>query len=266
MASRSMARNRELGEIFNRLDGKKHPLAAVYFYPIQAFQTVVDVPTWLGAYNKALQSGEADSRAIHLADQAVRDAQSSGQTHDLSEIQRGGPVMKLLTNFYSYFSSTYQLAVESAQNVGREKSLASVLKLGTDYLLLFTLPVALGMLLKEGLRGDDEDEDMAQRVATAHLTYALAMYPILRELGGALDGYDYKGPAGLSAIANASSLINQASQGELDEGLLRALNRTGGTVLHYPAGQLDRTVRGMAAVAEGDAGPQAILVGPPLEN
>jgi hypothetical protein len=81
-----------------------------------------------------------------------------------------------------------------------------------------------------------------------------------------IQGFDYGGPAGLSFFADASKLAIQASQGEVDEAFLRSLNRTAGIVLHLPAGQIDRTVRGMAAIAEGDAGPQAILVGPPVEQ
>ena len=265
MQGRNVARNRELGDIFNRLDGRKRTLSAVYFWPIQAFQTVVDIPTWLGAYNKALQQGDTDERAVHVADQAVRDAQSSGQLQDLAEIQRGGPLMKLFTNFYSYFSATYQLAAESATRVRRERSAASVLRMATDYLMLVTVPVAMSMLLKDVLRGDDDEEELPAKLAKEHVSYALGMYPLAREFGGAVNGYDYSGPAGLSFFGDAYRLLDQAQQGEVDEAFLRALNRAAGVAFHYPAGQVDRTVRGMIAVAEGEAGPQAILVGPPVE-
>lgn len=266
MRDRSIARNRELGEIFNRLDGKTRTAASIYFWPIQAFQTVVDVPTWLGAYNKALQEGEEDARAVHLADQAVRDAQSSGQLQDLAEIQRGGPLLKLFTNFYSYFSATYQLAVESAQRVGRERTVSSALRMATDYLMLVSVPIAFSMLLKEGLRGDEPEDELPAKLVKEHVNYALGMFPLVREIGGAIEGFDYRGPAGLSFFGDASQLVKQAQQGEVDEAFLRSLNRTAGILLHYPAGQVDRTVRGMVAIAEGDAGPQAILVGPPVER
>lgn len=266
MRDRSIARNRELGEIFNRLDGKQHTAASIYFWPIQAFQTVVDVPTWLGAYNKALQNGEEDARAVSLADQAVRDAQSSGQLHDLAEIQRGGPLLKLFTNFYSYFSATYQLAAESATRFNRQRSVSAALRMATDYLMLVSVPIAFSMLLKEGLRGDEPEDDLPARLAKAHVSYALGMFPLVREVSGALEGFDYRGPAGLSFFGDASQLVKQTQQGEVDEAFLRSLNRAAGILLHYPAGQVDRTVRGMVAVAEGDAGPQAILVGPPVER
>lgn len=267
MRQRDVARNRELGDIFNRIDGQKHPLAKVYFWPIQALQKGVDIPTWLGVYNDAITKGEADERAVALADQAVTDAQASGRTHDLSEVQRGGPLLKLLTNFYSYFSSTYQLSVESAKRVKNEKSLGSVLNLATDYMLLFAIPVILGTLIREGLKGDmpDDPEELAAHLAAAQVSYVLGMFPVVREVSGALQGFSYQGPAGLSMLSDFSKLATQAAQGEADEAFWRSLNRVGGTLLHYPAGQLDRSVRGAIAVAEGDAPPQAVLLGPPRE-
>lgn len=36
-------------------------------------------------------------------------------------------------------------------------------------------------------------------------------------------------------------------------------------MLHYPAGQVERTVRGVQAIADGEAGPQALLLGPGQE-
>ncbi len=250
----------------NRLDGKKHSLAKLYFWPIQALQKVVDVPTWIGVYDKALAAGEKDERAVALADQAVRDAQSAGHMHDLAEVQRGGQFAKLFTQFYSYFSSTYQLANESATRVGREKSLASIMKLGTDYAMLFVVPTLLGMLVSQGLRRDEPDGDEAKSYIIQQLAYLANMYPFIREMSGALQGFDYKGPSSMSFLTNATELAKQAAQGDVDEPLLRALNRTAGTVLHYPAAQVDRTARGLIAVAEGDAPPQAVLVGPPVES
>jgi hypothetical protein len=37
-----------------------------------------------------------------------------------------------------------------------------------------------------------------------------------------------------------------------------------GILLHYPSSQLDRTVRGAIAFGEGEAGPQAVAMGPPV--
>lgn len=268
MRDRGLVLNRELGEITNRLGGGS-ALTNFYFLPIQALQTAVDVPTWLGAYNKAFEAGETDERAIALADQAVRDAQSSGQLQDLAEVQRGGAYKKLFTNFYSYFSATYQLSAESIQGFKRDPSLMSGIKLGSDFLMLYTVPAMLGLLIREGLRGDLDDEEpeaLAEAIIKAQLSAMLGVFPYVRELGGAIAGFEYRGPAGLGFLAHTTSVIKQLEQGEIDEPLLRAANRAAGNAFHYPANQVDRTVRGLIAVAEGEAGPQAILVGPPKKE
>ncbi len=69
-----------------------------------------------------------------------------------------------------------------------------------------------------------------------------------------------EGPLAVEVLRGADL---QVQQGEIDEAMLRAANSTAGVLFHYPATQVDKTVRGVAAFAEGDAGPQAILFGPP---
>ncbi|MGE0367058.1 MAG: hypothetical protein AB7Q00_15120 [Phycisphaerales bacterium] len=268
MAERSELLNRELGEITNTLDGKPRSLTRFYFMPIQAFQVAVDVPTWLAAYNKAIASPDiSHDQAVAMADQAVRDAQSSGATHDLAEVQRGNAYKKLLTNFYSYFSATYQLSAESIQNFKREKSAAAAIKMASDFFMLYAVPTGLGLLIREGLRGDLDDEDeLALHFFQELLANILGVFPYIREIAGAIQGYEYRGPAGLSVLAHGTAVVQQVEQGEVDEALLRAMNRFGGVAFHYPSSQVDRTVRGIIAVSEGDAGPQAVLVGPPKKE
>jgi predicted GNAT family acetyltransferase len=269
MRDRGLVLNRELSEITNRLGAQKSNLTNFYFFPIQALQTSVDIPTWLAAYGKAAGEGEQHELAISIADQAVRDSQSSGQMQDLAEAQRGGAWKKLWTNFYSYFSATYNLSAESIRGFKRKPSIASGAKLAADFVMLYTVPAALGLIIREGLRGDfdDADEDeLAEALLRAQLSAMLGVFPYVRELGGVIEGFDYRGPAGASILAQLGDVATQVGQGEVDESMLRAVNRAAGTAFHYPAAQVDRTVRGMIAVSEGEAGPQAILLGPPYKE
>ena len=266
MRDRSELLNRELGEITNKLDGRERSLTRFYFLPIQAFQVAVDTPTWMAAYDKAVRADVDHDQAVALADQAVRDAQSSGHIHDLAEAQRGNAYKKLLTNFYSYFSATYQLSAESLQQFKRDKSVTGALTLATSFFMLYAVPTAMGMLIREGLRGDLDDEDLASSFLSQLLGSILGVFPYIREIAGAIQGYEYRGPAGLSVLSHGTTLIKQIGQGDADEAMLRAANRFGGVALHYPSSQVDRTVRGIIAVSESDAGPQAVLVGPPKKD
>ena len=47
----------------------------------------------------------------------------------------------------------------------------------------------------------------------------------------------------------------------------KAANNTAGVLFHYPAGQVNRTVEGTAALLEGRTdNPLAVIAGPPPRN
>ncbi len=239
-----------------------------YFWMIQQMQRIVDVPTWLGAYEKAMAGGETEQRAIGLADQAVLDSQGGGQIKDLAQVQRGGPMMRLWTNFYSFFNVVYNQAVESSRRTNYRHP-AEVGRLASDYMMLFIVPATLGFLLRQALRpGDDEDEDLAAALAFENASYIAGTMLGLREVSGALAGsFGYEGPAGARAFASLARLGQQTRQGEADAAFWRSLNDVAGVILHYPAGQAKRTIEGVAAWAEGrTSNPAAVLTGPPRDG
>lgn len=267
MRLRDKTLNRELNEITNRVradGGVKVALEASYFYFLQKMQLVADVPTWLGQYEKSIAAGHDEVRSIALADQAVVDSQGGGQIKDLAQIQRGSPLQKLFTSFYSYFSTTYNLSAEAVRRT-QWRDPVSVGRLAVDFLLLYTLPAVLGVMLKDTLRGSTDDEDeLAEKLIREQLSYLSGTMIGVRELSGFLQGFsNYSGPAGARVFSELSRLGTQVSQGEIDEALLRAANSSAGILFPYPAAQLDRTVRGINAVLEGDAPPSAVLFGPP---
>lgn len=245
----------------------KAGIADSYFYLIQQMQKVADFPTWLGAYERAMAAGETEARAVALADQAVIDSQGGGQIKDLAAVQRGGPMLKLWTNFYSFFNTTYNLTAESMARVSL-KDPASLGRFAVDFLLLYTIPATLSHLLSEALRPeDDDDESLWVGLARANASYMLGVMLGVREVSGAVQGfYGYEGPAGARAFAALSRFAKQASQGEFDRAFFRSLNDVGGVVFHYPSGQVWRTATGVAAIAQGKTrNPAALVFGGPRE-
>jgi hypothetical protein len=272
MRLRFKTMNREIGEIRNSLSLRGAVLGDLensFFYLIAKMQAVADIPTWLGAYEKAIaENPKDDARAVAIADQAVIDAQGSGHVKDLADVQRGGPLKKLWTSFYSYFSTTYNLTVRSVKRTDWKKP-ASVGMLAADVFMLYVIPVAVGMALKEAVKGggDDDDKDLPTRIANETAMYILGTMVGLREFGSAIQGFrGYQGPPGTRFFAEAGQLAKQVQQGEADEAFWKAANKTAGILFHYPAGQVDRTVRGFRALQEGDAGPGALLFGPPMKR
>ena len=270
MRNRAKTVNREVNDVLNTIRSERmSKVEGSYFYLIQKFQQMVDVPTWLGAYEKAVAEGNNDDRAIALADQAVIDSQGGGTIKDLSAIQRGGSGQKLFTNFYSFFNTTYNRAAENYL-VTEFSNPLMVGRLAANYLLLFTVPVVWGWALKEALRGDDDDEDaeeIAKRLAMEQINYLLGTMVLAREIGSAISGFaGYQGPAGTRFFAEVAKLTKQIAQGDVDGALIKAAANTVGVVAHLPSGQVVKSVEGTVEFMDGNAGPQAVLVGPPLKN
>jgi hypothetical protein len=275
MANRATTLNREVNEIQSLIRDKtqlRHATDRLMFLPLAITQQVVDLPTWWGAYQKALDEGNAEDRAVALADQAVVDAQSGGQIKDLAAIQRGGPYLKLWTTFYGFFSSTYNLTVESTKATDF-KDPVQVVKLATDYLLLWTIPALLGTLLKNALTGDDwELKRLAKKTAGDQISYLMGMMVGLRDVSGAVQAATgtsefnsgYAGPAGARFFGEVFKLAQQAHQGVVDGAFLKAISNIIGILFRLPSGQVNRTVAGTKALVDGETrNPLAIVAGPP---
>lgn len=271
MRIRAKTQQREISEIRNTIQ-KGETRSAVegsFFYLIGKLQLVADVPTWLGQYEKAMAENPDEARAIAMADQAVLDSQGGGQIKDLAQAQRGNEWQKLWTNFYSFFNVTYN---QLAESIGETRLVgASRLPLlAVDVLLLTVVPATLGYFLKAALRGKDlDDEDkMAKELVAENISYLMGMMIGLRELNAAVSGsMGYEGPAGARFFADVAKFVKQAEQGEADEAFWRSANELGGVLLHYPALQVERTVRGIIALSDGTTeNPIAPLVGPPPKN
>ena len=272
MANRSRTRFRELNELRNKVQDETalgRAAKAGAFYLMMRAQQMVDMPTWLGAYDKAIHAGENDARAVALADQAVIDAQGGGQLKDLSAIERGGPALKLFTVFYSFMNTMLNLAVSQTMTANTPAKKA---KLAADYLLLFTIPAVLGSLMKEALTpgGGDEDWDkLAKKLAAEQISYLMGTMVVVREFAaagkivtGAEGARDYGGPAGVRGIADVLSFGKQAMQGEFDDAFRKSAINLIGDFTGLPAAQVNRTITGIQALNEGATrNPAAVVFG-----
>lgn len=270
MGNRARTRFREINELRNRVSGEttaRRVLNENAYRLMMTMQRVVDVPTWWGAYEKAIADGQTEERAVDLADQAVIDSQGGGQTKDLSAIERGGPAQKLFTVFYSFMNTALNLATTSATTQGKAKAAA-------DILLITVVPAVLGALMKAALTpgdsGDDDPEKLAKKLAGEVVGYFMGMFVIGREFAeagkialGLSDGaFDYKGPAGVRIIGDAQALAKQASQGEIDDAFRKASINLAGDLFGLPSAQINRTVTGAKALAEGETqNPAALALG-----
>lgn len=274
MANRARTRFRELNELRNQVQDQsafKEMTGRYAYFLMMRCQQMVDVPTWWGAYEKAIAEGNDDPRAISLADQAVIDAQGGGQTKDLSAIERGGPAQKLFTVFYSFMNTALNIGVEKTMSADTPAKRA---KLAVDYAMLYVVPAVLGYFLKAAMTpgdsGDDDLEKIAKKLLANQIDYLMGLMVVVREFGeaaktltGANDlGRDYTGPAGLRLVADSVSLAKQAHQGEFDDGFRKASVNVLGDLLALPSAQINRTITGTKALADGKTrNPAALAFG-----
>lgn len=272
MMNRSRTRFRELNELRNKVEGKTDVMDAIQgnaYFLMMRFQQAVDVPTWLGAYEKATAEGNDEQRSRSLADQAVIDSQGGGMLKDLSAIERGGPALKLFTVFYSFMNTAFNLSVNTAMSPAKRASKA------VDLIMLGVVPPFLALALKQAITagGGDDDWDLdklAKRALAAQIDYLFGSMIVAREFSevaktitGANDlGRDYQGPAGLRLIADSVSLAKQAHQGEFDDAFRKAAINVVGDLFGLPSAQVNRTITGADAMNDSKTeNPAALMFG-----
>jgi hypothetical protein len=268
MRARARTFNAEMNSINSKLNGRSQLLQmydTALFFTMQKLQVTVDVPTWIGAYNKALSEGREEDTAVALADQAVIDSQGSGLVKDQTEFQLNHP---FLTQFYSYFAATYNLLAQRTGNTDF-KNPRALMGWMSDVFFLVVLPSIAAEMVKAALKGDledDEPEDIALKSAKWLTGYTLGMLPFVRDLGTLITGFDYAGPPVARIITNLADTSIQVKQGEVDQAMVGAFARTLGSLTGVPDVQLMRTYKGWVAWEEGEAPATSILLGPPSRD
>lgn len=275
MADRSRTRFRELTEIQALVNGTNGALKDKFmrsaYMPIVFMQALVDVPTWLGAYNKALAEGNTEARAVAIADRAVTDAQGGGRTQDLSGIERGGEWAKLFTVFYTFFNTALNIAMVTGHT---QKGMKRALNLLT---LLAFQPI-IETFVREGLKaavsgGDDDDwlKKTSIKAGGSVVNFNLGLLVGLREvaeLGQALSEGEaprsYSGTGGTRKIADLVHLGQAVSKDDWDENTLKAAITVLGewSPIPIPVIPINRAISGKKAMEEGKTeNPLAVFLG-----
>lgn len=218
---------------------------------------MVDFPTWLGAYNRALSEGMTADEAVKNADSVLRMSQTAGGVKDLAAIQRAPGTTRALTMFYSYFNLLYNL---QAQAIGNVKGARDVPQLAARAFVLMMLPTALEAMMRQ--EWPEDDEDYGWWVATRSALYGAASIPLLRDLVGMVEGFGYSvsplDSFGESLGRSVAGVARAFDDGEMDEATVKALIGAVGFGFGAPVTQLNRFVD---AYFGDDAGPYDFLVG-----
>lgn len=175
------------------LDNYTVGVRSSWFALIAYMDMAVSVPTWLGAYRKAMdgaveniQAGD-EKAAVEFADRTVRMTQSSGAAKDLAAIQTGSETWKLFTMFYSYFSLLFN---QFGRTYTQFRFDRNVPKLIGSLFLLWFLPAVLEDLLRG--RGPDDDDDWLKWAVKNEAMYPFQTVVLARDVVNGMDQFGYE--------------------------------------------------------------------------
>lgn len=241
--------------------------ARMAYMPVAMVQMLVDLPTWMGAYNKALAEGKAEAEAVAMADRMLIEAQGSGRYQDLSGVERSNAWVQLLTVFYTFFNTTYNLARLTMETKG-------TLAAARDLTLLLVAQPVIETFIREALKvqpPDDDDDAYWERMQNAMLTntinFNMSLFVGLRELASVADVvadtpvFNYQGPTGFKKINDSGRWFqkamkewNKESGEEIDPAFIRQSITvfTEWSGVPIPVVPVNRYLRGKQAIDEGD--------------
>lgn len=224
-------------------------LSYSYFWPIARTQMVVDSVTWLAGYWKGVnERGLSDTDAALYADSVVENAQTSGFFSDRSGVERGttdtlqqrqSQFVKLWTTLISYMLAKSNIAYAKGRQFMRNPSLWGATTFAADIVMLFTVEAILAAAIRGRLPDDDED-GYAEWLAKETAASMASGIPFVREIAAARYGSGNT-PIGVFTNDIWKAMV-QAEQGEIDPAMIKAFNNVGGTLFHYPSGQINKAV------------------------
>lgn len=266
MRKRASTRMRDLAEVNATVQDQgavRTVLDKSGYSMMLAMQTAVDLPTWWAGYEKAIDAGHDEHKAVLMADQAIVDSQGGGLQKDLASIERATGAIRLLTGFMSFMNTTANV------NYRVLKSDASIASKAVDLVIVNALPVMLTILLKAALTpgdsGLDDEKKLGRKYFAEQINYLFGQFIGFREiaqLGTAFlgePGGDYGGSVGLRLAGDILKLAKQVGQGQIDDALRKAVINAAGTVFRLPSAQINRTITGAEALHEGKTSNPAAL-------
>lgn len=269
MAKRATTRMRDLAEVNATIQDTgivRKALDQGGYAMMLAMQSAVDVPTWWGGYEKAIDAGQDEGMAVALADQAVIDAQGSGLQKDLASLERATGAFRLLTGFMAFMNTTLNVnyrVLRSDQSVGAK---------AVDLVLINALPTFMAMMITAALTPGDSGDDDAEKVGKKYLKEQinfmfgqLVGFREIAQIGAAFSGDpggDYGGAVGMRMAADILKLAKQVGQGDVDASLRKSVVNAAGDMFKLPAAQINRTTNGAEALVAGETqNPGALLTG-----
>lgn len=252
--------DRDIAHAIQLAKRNKHPIKEAGRFALQAIGAVqlysVDMPTWVGAFNKAMAAGRSETQAADYADGVIRMSQGSGHLKDLSELQRRKGLWRVMTLFSTFTLTNYNLMRGVLRRGGKPVDVKSA---ATKMMWLVAIPAALDALLRAEAPDDDENPFVWWNAKA--LGYALMSIPTIGPaIIASAEGYTPTLSPVESAFRPMVRLADDTLDWDFDDGTAKALVGLVGRGLGVPGTvQLERM---MKTLSEGDTSLYEYLIGP----
>jgi hypothetical protein len=242
--------------------GYSRKVAVAARFALEMMDHLLSHTLWKAAYRDSLDKyaelpiEEAQKKAVHEADSAVRLGLGTSAPKDLPAIMRSNEFNKFITTLYGFHNGVYNQLRDIGHQFGQDRNVGKATVAGV---LTVIVPAVLGNLLTgrgPGTGKKEEDESAGAWAAKKSLIFAADTVPILRSLASSMEGgHDVQ----FSPIENvlqkgAKTLMDATSEKENKDWLGIGLNagEFGGEVAGLPGvHQIAKTLRYIKRVHEG---------------
>lgn len=274
MVTRLETKDANLREKFNELRGKDDILSQIQKVGMKGIgfaDMMVSLPTWWGAYEKALTQGYDEDTARREADSVVRLSQGSSAPGEKSAIvASSNELAKMITMFYTPFSALYARQRSIMQDTN---GLADVPNAAARLFWVVVFPALLGEFLAgRAPDPEDEPEEWVKWFSKSVGTYQFQSIPLFRDLvGGATSEFGYTASPlfqagestarfGKQSIALAGKAFS--SEDEISDEELEKFVKTSYKAASYwtgiPTRQVEITGGYLKDVFEGNENPEGL--------
>ena len=246
---------------------------------IGGLDMVSALPTWMGAYKKALTAvemgglGLGEQDAIYFADKTVRNAHGGTGVKDMARVQRGNEFQKLFTMFYTFWNHNVNRIVDTAKLVGSSEHRA-LMKEANHWsdsqlaatVIMRTLVYTIGVqVMHAALHPPAKDADKEHWLVWALKELgaaATAGVPIARDLyAHYVIGKDYKTTPAASVVEHVGKTGEDAAAAlmgkQVSDKWLKHAITTAGVATNLPLGQPASTAQFLWDVGNGTQHPQS---------
>jgi hypothetical protein len=235
------------------------------------------LPTWMGAYKKAMTPvergglGLGEQDAVYFADKTVRNAHGGTGVKDMAAIQRGTEFQKLFTMFYTFWNHNVNRLIDTGKLIGSAEHRAAMKEANhwsdsqvAATIIMRTLVYTIGVQTMHALLHppkDGEADSWAAWAAKEMGAVAFGGIPIARDLyAHYVTGRDYS----VTPAAGLVDMLGKTGQDAADALTGKQVNdkwlkhtvTTAGAVFNLPTGQAASTAQFLWDVADGKDDPQ----------